>query len=197
MLEKILNKFGYYKKLNGNSYKEIRYAVSCTPEENSEKLSKLTADGYEWVQQRSKEDYQFIGTFFTIVLLIEYKLSQLLIEFDPEIDYKMFGRKVDVYKDFLKTYKPEEDDKIEDYRNLISPLKDIKKLRDAMAHDISKSKFVYDDIKHIANYVDKMRPDLFNSVKDCEDEDAKSIGVVAIFGFVFAVEIAKLRMSIA
>ncbi len=197
MLEKVMNRFGYYKRSKTNSYIEIQYAVPGTPEENTERLLSLTADGHEWIQQRSKEDYQFIGTFFTIVLLIEYKLSQLVIGFDPDIEAKMFGRKVDVFKDFLKAYEPEEDEDINDYRYLISPLKDIKKLRDAMAHDISKSKFSCSDITHIANYVNKMRPDLFDTVKDCEDQDAKAIGVIAIFGFVFAVEIAKLRLSVA
>lgn len=197
MLEKILNKLGYYKKVNGNSYKEIRYLKPGTPEENSERLLKLTADGHDWIQKRTKEDYQFIGAFFTIVLLIEYKLSQLLIGFDSEIESKMFGKKIEVYKDFLKAYQPEEDEDVGDYRNLISPLKDIKQLRDAMAHDITKSKFAYKDIKYIENYVSKMRPDLFDGVKDCEDEDAKSICVIAIFGLVFAVKIAKLRISIA
>lgn len=197
MLEMILNKLGYYKRANGNAYREIRYLEPGTPEENSERLLSLTADGHSWVQERTKEDYQFIGTFFTLVLLIEYKLSQLLIGFDPEIESKMFGRKIEVYKDFLKVYQPEEGEDVGDYRNLISPLKDIKKLRDAMAHDIAKSKFAYKDIRHIENYVNKMRPDLFSNVKDCNDEDAKSMGVIAIFGFIFAVEIAKLRMSIA
>ena len=196
MLEKVLNKFGCYKKGSGNAYKEIRYLEPGTPEENSERLLRLAADGHGWVQQRTKEDYQFIGAFFTIALLIEYKLSQLLIGFDPEIESRMFGKKIEVYKDFLKAYQPEEGEDVGVYRNLISPLKDIKELRDAMAHDITKSKFAYKDIKHIANYVNKMRPDLFDGVKDCENEDDKSIVVIAIFGFVFAVEIAKLRMSI-
>jgi hypothetical protein len=197
VLEKILNKLGYYKRVNGNSYREIRYHELGTPKEKSERLLKLTTDGHGWIQERTKEDYQFIGTFFTNVLLIEYKLSQLLIGFEPEIERKMFGRKIEVYKDFLKAYQPEEDEDVGDYHNLISPLKDIKKLRDAMAHDITKSKFAYKDIKHIENYVSKMRPDLFNGIKDCTDEDAKSMGVILIFGFIFAVEIAKLRMSIA
>lgn len=196
MLEKVLKKFGYYKKGSRSYYKEIRYLEPDTPEENSERLLRLTADGHSWVQQRTKEDYQFIGAFFTIILLIEYKLSQLLIGFDPEIGSRMFGEKIEVYKDFLKAYQPEEGEYVDFYRNLISPLKDIKELRNAMAHDITKSKFAYKDIKHIANYVNKMRPDLFDVVKDCENEDDKSLVVIAIFGLVFAVEIAKLRMSI-
>lgn len=197
MIEKLLNKFGYYKKQQSNPYHEIRYAEPGTPEENTERLLRLVADGHYWVGSKTKEDYQFIGMFFTIVLLIEYKLSKLLIGFDPEIESKMLGRKVDIFKDFLKVYEPEEDEDVSVYRNLISPLKDIKKLRDAMAHDISKSKFGYEEIKHVGSYVSKMRPDLFDKVKDCKDEDAKSIGVTLTFGFVFAEEIAKLRMSIA
>jgi len=196
VLETVLNKFGYYKKTKSNSYQEIRYAKYGSPEENSKRLLRLVADGHEWIQQRSIEDYQFIGKFFTIVLLVEYKLSQLLIGFDPEIEGKTFGRKVDTFKDFLKAYEPEEDEDIDDYRNLISPLIEIKKLRDAMAHDISKSKFSYEDIRHIRNYINKTRPDLFDNVKDCKNEDLKSIGVIAVFGFVFAEKIAWLRTSI-
>jgi hypothetical protein len=194
VLKKILNRLGYYKKANG-TYREIRYFKPGTPKENSERFIKLAADGHSWIRERTQQDYEFIGMFFTIVLLIEYKISQLLVDFDPEIESKMFGKKVEVYKDFLKTYQPKEGENIDDYRNLISPLRDIKELRDAMAHDISKSKFACKDIKHIENYVNKMRPDLLNSLKESKDENP--IGVIAAFGFIFAVEIAKLRMSIA
>lgn len=194
MLKKILNKLGYYKKANG-IYREIRYFEPSTPKENSERILKLTADGHSWIQERTQQDYEFIGKFFTIVLLIEYKISQLLVDFYPEIESKMFGKKIEVYKDFLKAYQPKEGENIDGYRNLISPLRDIKELRDAMAHDISKSKFAYKDIKHIQNYVNKMRPDLLSSLKESKDENP--IGVIVAFGFIFTVELAKLRMSIA
>jgi hypothetical protein len=196
VLEKVLNQFGYRKKTK-KSYQEIKYAVYGSPEDNTQKFLSFIADGHHWVQQRTKEDYQLIGVFFTIVLLIEYKLSQLLISFDTEIENKTLGGKIEVFKDFLKVYVPQEDVDIKDYRNLIAPLKVIKTLRDAMAHDISKSKFRYENIKHISNYVSKVRPDLFDGVKGCKDEDAKSIMVLGCFGLVFSEKIAQLRISIA
>jgi len=196
VIENILNRFGYYKKNSKNEYQEIEYAVPGNPDDNSKRLLELVTDGHSGMQGKSKRDYEFIGVFFTLVILIEYKITQLLVGFDPEVESKMFGKKIDVFKDFLKVYEPEEGEDIQDYRNLISPLQDIKRIRNEMAHDISKPKFKYSDIKHIASYAQKMRPDLFEQLNDCKDQDDKCIVVIGIFGIVFAVEIAKLRSSL-
>lgn len=196
MLEKILNKFGYYKKGNKRPYNEIKYLNIGSPAEESPRYLEFIGIGNSWIQNKTTEEYEFMGHFLTFVLLIEYKLSQLLIDFDPVIETKMFGTKLDVYKDFLKAYKPQIDENINDYRNLISPLKDIKKLRDAMAHDITKSKFTYKDIVHIENYVRKMRPDLLNELNDYRADYTNCIGVIFIFTIVFELEISKLRASI-
>lgn len=174
----------------------IKYASLGSPDDNSKKLLELMSDGHSWVQGRSKKDYEFIGGFFTLILLIEYKINQLLIGFNPEIESKMFGKKIDVFKDFLKVYEPEEGEDIQNYINLISPLREIQRIRNNMAHDISKPKFEYSDIKQTVSYVQQMRPDLFEHLNYCKDHDDKCIVVIGIFGLVFSFEIAKLRSSL-
>lgn len=196
-LEKILNKFGYYKrKKPERKYKKIQYKTPGTPEENSKRLIELTVQGNEWARNKEKDDYQLIGMFFTIVLLIEHKMVNLLAIIDDAIENRMLGEKIDVFKDFLKQYEPEEDEYIEEYRLLLQPLTEIKSIRNSMAHDITQPIFDYGSLKQVDSYVKKRRPDMHANIKDCEDEKAKCIGLLATFGFIFSFEIAKLRVCI-
>lgn len=196
-MERILNKFGYYKrKKPERQYKKIQYKAPGTPEENSQRLIELTVQGNEWARNKGEDDYQLIGMFFTIVLLIEHKMINLLAIIDESIESRMLGEKIDIFKDFLKQYEPEEDENIEEYRLLIQSLNEIKSIRNSMAHDIKQPIFGYGSLKQVDSYVKKRRPDLYARFKDCEDEKAKCMGLLATFGFIFSFEIAKLRLGI-
>ena len=196
-MEKILNKFGYYKrKKPDRQYKAIQYKTPGTPEENSQRLIELAVQGNEWARNKEKDDYQLIGMFFTIVLLVEHKMISLLTVIDESIENRMLGEKIDTFKYFLKQYEPEEDERIEEYRLLIQPLTEIKNIRNSMAHDITQPLFCYSALKQVDSYVKKRRPDMHARFKDCDDEKAKCIGLLATFGFIFSYEIAKLRLGI-
>lgn len=196
-MEKILNKFGYFKRnKNKRQYKDLRYKEPDTPEVNSERLIELMVEGNEWARNKKKEDYQLIGMFFTVVLMIEHKMINLLKCIDDDIENRMLGEKIDVFKDFLKLYIPEEGDDIEDYRLLIQPLNEIKKIRNAMAHDITKPIFSYKDLPQTDSCVKKSRADMYDKFKDCEDDRAKCIALISTFGFIFSFEVAKLRIGI-
>lgn len=195
-MEKILNHFGYFKRKKIRNYKEIRYIESDEPIDVGDRLLRLTAEGNEWARNRQKEDYELVGMFFTIVLLIEHKMENLLTVIDDDIAGRMLGEKIEVYKDFLKLYQPTEDEDIQDYRLLVQPLNEIKKIRNVLAHDVTKPNFSYSDIKQTDSYVKKRRPDMYDKFKGCEDEKAKSIALLATFGFIFSFEIAKLRVGI-
>ena len=196
-MEKLLNKLDYFKKKeSAKQYKKVRYKQPETPEENSQRLIELTAQGNEWARNKDKDDYQLIGMFFTIVLLIEHKMANLLVSIDDHIENKMLGGKIDTFKDFLKHYEPEEDESIDEYRLLLQPLNEIKSIRNSMAHDITQPLFNYHALKQVDSYVKKRRPDMYEKLKECDDEKAKCIGILATFGFIFSSEIAKLRICI-
>ncbi|MCA0950171.1 hypothetical protein [Shewanella chilikensis] len=137
------------------------------------------------------------GDVFSIVLMVEHKLVNLLLRFDPDIESKMFGQKVDVFKDFLKAYEPSEDDDMEVYNLLIQPLSQIKSVRNTLAHDIKSPLFTSKDINQVISYIKQRRPDLHKKYKDCNDDRGVCIGALASFVFIFSFEIAKLRISIA
>ncbi len=196
-LERILNKFGYFKRKKPvRQYKNIEYRTPGAPEENSQRLIELTAQGNEWARNKGEDYYQLIGMFFTIVLLVEHKMINLLAVIDESIDSRMLGEKIDIFKDFLKMYEPEEDESIEEYRLLIQPLNEIKNIRNSLAHDITQPIFGYSTFKQVDSYVKKRRPDMHARLKNCEDEKAKCMALLATFGFIFSFEIAKLRLGI-
>ena len=196
-LERILNKFGYFKRKKPvRQYRKIEYWTPDAPEENSQRLIELTVQGNEWARNKGEDDYQLIGMFFTIVLLIEHKMINLLAVIDESIESRLLGEKIDIFKDFLKMYEPDEDESIEEYRLLIQPLNEIKSIRNSMAHDITQPIFGTGSLKQVDSYVKKRRPDMHARFENCEDEKAKCMGLLATFGFIFSFEIAKLRLGI-
>ncbi|MBW5843029.1 hypothetical protein H0I54_14550 [Yersinia kristensenii] len=196
-MERILNKFGYFKRKKAvRQYKKIEFRTPGAPEENSQRLIELTVQSNEWARNKGEADYQLIGMFFTIVLLIEHKMINLLAVIDESIESRMLGEKIYIFKDFLKMYEPEEDESIEEYHLLIQPLNEIKSIRNSMAHDITQPIFGYGSLKQVDSYVKKRRPDMHARFKNCEDEKAKCMGLLATFGFIFSFEIAKLRLGI-
>ena len=195
-MQKILKIFGYIKRKDKRNYKPIRYVKPDVPLNAGDKLKRLMVEGNEWARKREKEDYELVGMFFTIVLLIEHKMANLLKSIDDDIENRMLGEKIDVYKDFLKLYTPEEGEEIGDYKLLIQPLNEIKKIRNGLAHDITKPNFEYKELTQTDSYVKKRRPDMYDKFKSCEDDRAKCIALMATFGFIFSFEIAKLRIGI-
>lgn len=195
-MEKLLNMLGYYKRKGKKEYKPIRYIQSNEPIDVGDRLKELMVEGNRWARDRQKEDYELVGMFFTIVLLIEYKLVNLLKIIDDDIESKMLGEKIDVFKDFLKIYEPEENEDIEEYRKLIQPLREVTKVRNVLAHDITKPRFEYRELNQTDSYVKKHRPDMYNKFKNCEDDRGKCIGLLSTFGFVLSFEVAKLRVGI-
>lgn len=195
-VEKVLNKFGYYKRKKDRNYKPIKYIESDVPLDMGDRLKHMMVEGNEWARNREKEDYELVGMFFTIVLLIEHKMVNLFSIIDDGIESRMLGEKIEVYKDFLKLYEPEEGEDIEDYRRLVQPLNEIKKVRNALAHDITRPNFTYKELTQTDSYVKKHRPDMYDKFKESEDDRAKCLALLATFGFVFSFEIAKLRVAI-
>ncbi|WP_215898293.1 hypothetical protein [Acinetobacter oleivorans] len=194
LVAKIFKIFGYVKQTKSKSYKDIIYLNDI--ESFEDRLLTLTVQGNELGRARSKEDYQVFGMFFTILLLIEYKLAHLLKCIDDNIEPKMLGQKIDVFKHFLKVYEWQEDEDIEEYRKLLQPLVEINKLRGELAHDLTKVSILSSELKMTKAYIQKRRPDLYDKVKECPDEQALCIGLLSIYGFVFSYEIAKLGVYI-
>ena len=183
-------------KNKGNEYQKITYSQPGSPDENSQKLLELVVEGNEWGRARTKESAEMLGHLFSCFLLIEYKLSLLLTGFCPDIESRMFGQKVQVFKDFIKDVEktcPYDFD-AQHYRNMIAPLKQIKKLRDTLAHDITVISPSTVDLNQVHAFVSKFRPDLAASYAQAENEDLKAIGGIATFAFMLSVELGKLRM---
>ncbi|MCL1152571.1 hypothetical protein C8J23_12012 [Shewanella chilikensis] len=198
MIEKLMNWLGYYKKSKrSDTYRPIEYRQFEGEFDCGDLLLEKMTEGNNFLRNRSKEDYECLGMFFSIVLMVEHKLVNLLLRFDPDIESKMFGQKVDVFKDFLKAYEPSEDDDMEVYKLLIQPLSQIKSVRNTLAHDIKSPLFTSKDINQVISYIKQRRPDLHKKYKDCNDDRGVCIGALASFVFIFSFEIAKLRISIA
>jgi hypothetical protein len=195
MIKQILYKLGLCQEQN-NGFQEIEYSATGTPEENSQKLIEAVTFGNEWIRKRSQSDYEQIGAFFTVVLLIEHKLVDLLSSFDPQISNKMLGRKIDTFKEFLKAFEFSEKDEREHYRSLISPLKVLKNIRDAMAHDIKRSKITPKDLSELTACLEKNREDLHGNIELADNDQDKVFLIITSFGFYISQEIAKLKVKI-
>ncbi|MFG0320986.1 hypothetical protein ACF8EF_01380 [Pseudomonas sp. zjy_15] len=185
-----------FSKRKEKKYEDIVYSLPGTPEENTEKLKLLVVEGNEWGRSRTRETAETLGHLFSCFLLIEHKLELLLINFYPSISSCMFGQKIQVYKDFIseleKTCPYEFDAKY--YRNTIAPLKQIKTLRDTLAHNIKVVDPSGVDLRQVHSYVKKMDPILSSSYAQAESESLRAVGGVATFTFLLSVDLGKLRM---
>jgi hypothetical protein len=183
-------------KKKGSEYQELEYSQPSTPEDNTIKLMQLIKEGNEWGRSRTKESAEMLGHLFSCFLLIEHKLSLLLVGFCPDIGSRMFGQKIQVLKDFVKEVEktcPYEFD-VQHHRNMIAPLKQVKTLRDTLAHDITVINPSSIDLTQVHNFVSKFRPDLAASYSEAESEDLKAIGGIVSFAFILSVELGKLRI---
>jgi hypothetical protein len=114
-------------------------------------------------------------------------LVQLLLKFDPQIEEKTLGGKLTVFKDFLHVLHSID---AAEHRNLLGPLNELKKVRDAMAHSLSKNSFSLSEIRESSAYVKKKRPDLYDGAMSAFKEADQCLALVAAFGFVFSVDVA-------
>ncbi|EGR2405744.1 hypothetical protein DYA88_17295, partial [Vibrio cholerae] len=67
-------------------------------------MKEVVAEGNKWFKARTEESNAKTGVFFSIVLLIEHKLSHLLTCIDPDIKESMLGKKIDTLKSFINIY---------------------------------------------------------------------------------------------
>ena len=178
-------------------YRAIQYNKNPRiPEENSERLIKYVAQDFGEVRNRTDHQCLFIGRFMGIVLLIEKTLVRLLSDFDEQIEKKMFGQKIEVYKDFLNAYDAKSSEEIGEFKALIAPMNEIKKLRDAMAHDLSKTSIGSSELPHTISYIRNNRQDLYQTLSDIQDEEQKSLFAIATFGFLFIEQLACIRCEL-
>lgn len=167
------------------------------PEQNSQRLLELVAQDFAPVRDRTDQECILVGRFMSMVLLVERKLVRLLDSFDPEIDNRMFGQKIQVYKDFLNAFNWQGDkSEQQGYRDLIAPMTEIKKIRDAMAHDLAKTSISYSELARTDSFIKHRRPDLYTTFSSAEDENLRSIGAAAVFAFIFSTELAKLQCKL-
>ena len=185
-----------YSKSKCNEYQKVVYAQPASSDINSQKLLQLVSEANEWSRARTRENAEILGHLFSCFLLIEHKLSLLLADFYPDIESRMFGQKVRIFKDFIKEVEktcPYDFDE-QHYRNMIAPLQQIKSLRDKLAHDITVISPSTVNLKQVHSFVSKFRPDLAASYAHAKNEDLKAVGCVATFAFMLSVELGKLRM---
>lgn len=179
------------------SYRPIRYQPLGTPAENSVRLLELLVQDFGPVRDRTDEQCMALGRFMSVALLLERQLVRLLSGFDEQVHSCMFGKKIDIYKDFLNAVDWHQIDLEQgDYRHIIAPLKEIKGIRDSISHDLSLVSFKFSDLSQTVSYVRAKRPDLFALFSECNDEQVKCLGAVMTFGFVFSEQMAFLQLRI-
>ncbi|EMK6667532.1 hypothetical protein V9J75_000973 [Vibrio fluvialis] len=139
-MEKLFNKLGYYKRVSQKrNTPTITYREPEPPEKNSQRFIEIVAEGNKWFRARTQESNAKTGMFFSIVLLIEHKLSHLLTCIDPEIENLMLGKKIDTLKAFIKLYEFDDSAEKREFRELLLPLHEVKNIRNKLAHDLMKS----------------------------------------------------------
>ena len=175
----------------------ITYREPESPEKNTQRLKEIVAEGNKWFMARTQESNAKTGAFFSIVLLIEHKLSHLLICIDPDIKDLMLGNKIDTLKSFIKIYEFEDQAEKKEFRELLPPLHEIKVIRNKLAHNLMKSSIELKELPSTLAYVRKRDKDfVINVLEKIEDDSEKSCVLLAKFGFMFSVELAQVAMTV-
>ncbi|MEZ8493484.1 hypothetical protein AB6C81_14695 [Vibrio splendidus] len=177
-------------------YNSIEYSEPLTPQQNSEKLIEFTAEGNNWIRTRTSSVNQHVGTFLSIIMLLELKLDHLLVDFDPKIQRKTFGGKIRVLKEFLNEFQFNQFDEMKtDYLALLKPLNELLKVRNDFAHDITVTNVSLVDFVQTSAYVEREEPHKYEMlVEGAPNEQDKVLLLVSIFCLSASVEIAKLRL---
>ncbi|EMC2480012.1 hypothetical protein VB892_003552 [Vibrio cholerae] len=135
--------------------------------------------------------------FFSIVLLIEHKLSLLLTCIEPDIKESMLGKKIDTLKSFINIYEFGDQAEKKEFKELLPPLHEVKNIRNKLAHDLMKSSIELKELPITLAYVRKRDKDFVNNVLSrTEDDGEKSCLLLAKFGFMFSVELAHVAMTV-
>lgn len=170
-----------------------------TPEENTKELLQHVTKDFSLMRARKDKTNLLVGRFFGPVLMIELKLENLLTKVEPDIASSMLGKKIDVYSRLLKVLeKPEYDfgaEEIAMYRSLIAPLKEVSKIRNKMAHDLSYTKFNLMDIPELVKLVKKLKPRFASDIK-LAPRDLKPLVALHSFAFIVAEKTAGLQMDL-
>ncbi|EHD0094937.1 hypothetical protein AB4S96_004602, partial [Vibrio vulnificus] len=146
---------------------------------------------------RTEESNAKTGVFFSIVLLIEHKLSHLLTCIDPDIKESMLGKKIDTLKSFINIYDFEDQAEKKEFRELLPPLHEVKNIRNKLAHHLMKSSIDFKELPRTLEYVQKRDKDFVKDVlSKIEDDSEKSCVLLAKFGFMFSVELAHVAMTV-
>ena len=122
----------------------------------------------------------------------------MLSKFCPKISKKTFGRKIDVYVDFLSVFEPADGDELSFYQDIVEPLKELNSVRNKVAHNIKKIHIKYKDVPKIVEYIKENASHLFLSTKlsECEDDGLRALGAIYIFGHKFSEVISLLRIQL-
>ncbi len=181
-----------------DEFKPIVYSPPGEPEENCRILIELMTQDYEHVGNRTREQHELFGHFMTSVLLVEETLNKLLQSFDDDIREKTFGRKIDVFKEFLKRFDWDEPDLDRNtYQDMISPLKEIAGIRNKRAHKLEWVDLSFADLKQTHGYSNRIRPDLTRSYAETPDDQLKALAATLVFARIATEQFAHLRQSIA
>lgn len=178
------------------NYKIIRYRYFVSPEENSQRLIEHLTRDFDLISNRTDAQCLLFGRFMGFVLLLERKLVLLLKSFDEGIDEKMLGEKIDVFKDFLNRFEQDTGHATDDFRALIGPLTEIKKIRDTVAHDLSKVSIDAVELAQTEGFLKKKRADLYDQLSHVPDTETRNLCLVAYFSFVFSEQLAKLQCEV-
>ena len=188
------------KRLKANEF-EVRLRTQFgSPEGNTEELLQLMTKDFNLIRGRNDKTNLFVGRFFGAILMIELKLESVLMKVDPEIESSMLGKKIDVYSRLLKVLATQpygfEADEIATYRSFIGPLRELSKIRNKMAHDLSYTRFGLVDIPEVVKLVKRRKPSLMVAAKSVP-RDFKPIIAVHYFAFMVAENAASLQMFLA
>ncbi|CSC32389.1 Uncharacterised protein [Vibrio cholerae] len=160
-------------------------------------MKEIVAEGNKWFSARTQESNAKIGVFFSIVLLIEHKLSLLLTCIEPDIKESMLGKKIDTLKSFINIYEFGDQAEKKEFKELLPPLHEVKNIRNKLAHDLMKSSIEFKELPITLAYVRKRDKDFVNNVLSrTEDDGEKSCLLLAKFGFMFSVELAHVAMTV-
>ncbi len=108
----------------------------------------------------------------------------------------MLGGKLRSFKDFLKSFRDaDEEFEIDDYRRFLPALNEIKDIRNAMAHDFTKTDIDSSELRQTRQLIQRLRPDMCK-FDECESENVSSLAILLVFTFVFCAEIAKLQIKV-
>ena len=180
------------KRRTGVSNIELRDDTG-DPELNSLQMIETMAGGFRYIRERTDTQLLYFGRVFSVILFVEYKLSQILIKHCPDVEAKMLGEKIDIYKDFLKNLMHAQKNHCIDFGFEFDKLNmakqaliELNKIRKDYAHSVNFAYLSRKSIAQILKFNMTEREDLYNSIPKTLPENDYVIGQLYIFGFCFS-----------